>query len=115
MSENKLTKLPPHLQEKLTDAAYSYEAPRHFNCYGCCQSDSDYEKSFESGYLKAYSDILQELGPVVEALEFYKEKSHCEDNCRSNDGAFMRCNCGFEAGDKVHRQALKHLKERFLP
>ena len=37
------------MQKRIEEAAYSYDIPRHFNCYGCCQSDSDYEKAFKAG------------------------------------------------------------------
>lgn len=37
------------IEKRIEEAAYSYDIPRHFNCYGCCQSDSDYEKAFKAG------------------------------------------------------------------
>ena len=31
------------------EAAYSYDYKEHRNCYGCCQSASDYENAFKAG------------------------------------------------------------------
>lgn len=45
--EMKMT--PEEIEKKVEDAAYDYDAPYHGNCFGCCQSDSDYQKAFVSG------------------------------------------------------------------
>lgn len=45
----KFDKLKETYKEQLNEAAWSYEAPSHRECYGCCQSDSDYEKAFRAG------------------------------------------------------------------
>lgn len=48
------------IKEACESLAYSYETPSHRNCYGCCQSDYDYEKCFTSGF-KAGVDFGREI------------------------------------------------------
>ena len=60
------------IEKRIEDAAYAYEVPRHFNCYGCCQSDSDYEKAFKAG--AKFILMLPELREIREVLEWYATK-----------------------------------------
>ena len=89
--------LPLHLREKMEASANKYATKQ----YGVPYTDAARElmaEEFISGYQQAYSDIMQELGPLVKAIESLK--CHCHFNC----------NCGH---DEVQK-ALKHLKERIL-
>lgn len=52
------------IEKRIEEAAYSYDIPRHFNCYGCCQSDSDYEKAFKAG-----AKFILEMPELRDAIE----------------------------------------------
>lgn len=90
------TNLPPHLRESILKMADEYEN----NCFRQApwQDEPSPYYSFNEGAKAMYCFILQELGPVVEAIE--NLQCHCHFNCT----------CGKDEA----RQALKHLKERVL-
>lgn len=51
-----MSQMTEEAKKRMEELAYSYEAPTHRNCYGCCQSDSDYENAFKAGYLAGIQD-----------------------------------------------------------
>ena len=110
--ENKSPNLPPHLQEKLDDKAEEFEYKTNVgrDCYNCNGYSIGLTEGFKAGYQQAYSDLMKELGPVVEALE-----SVLKLNPRQDDyGDF------YEPAHVIPVKAkalgsIKHLKERILP
>lgn len=138
MSENKSPNLPPRLQEKLDDKAEEFECKTNVgrDCYNCNGYSIGLTEGFKAGYRQAYSDILQELGPVVEAISFYADMNSWSNKAAPSDfiyntideddlgvGDFEQ-SCGpnhvlnsfsdSNNGGRRAREALKHLKERIL-
>ncbi len=64
------------MQKRIEEAAYSYDIPRHFNCYGCCQSDSDYEKAFKAG-----ANFILEMPELREAVVVVKSYIRHGSDC----------------------------------
>ena len=67
------------MQKRIEEASYSYDIPRHFNCYGCCQSDSDYEKAFQAG-----AKFILEMPEMKEAMVVIK--SYLRHDCDCYEG-----------------------------
>lgn len=125
-------KLPPHLQEKLAENIEK-KCEEHFISRLTGVNDIPISLALQTGYDVGakesadliYSLIMQELGPVVEALEFYGEHEHWKtiEHCESEskiridakdfDAEIYEGQLVFHAG-KISREALKHLKERVL-
>lgn len=76
-------------RELIQEAAYNYDGPSHFNCYGCCQSNSDYEKAFKAG-----AKFILEMPELREALDFIKSIS--KPNTRED---ILERNSNLEAED----------------
>lgn len=83
-------------KKRMEELAYSYEAPTHRNCYGCCQSDSDYENAFKAGYEAGMQDpdankeLLDECEKVFTG-SFLRHKSNCLWHVREFDHDYQ---CG---------------------
>lgn len=82
------------MKKRIEEAAYSYDIPRHFNCYGCCQSDSDYEKAFKAG--AKFILEMPEMREAVKSLNYYSNEKFdrvCfldHSTCEENYGADAR-------------------------
>lgn len=100
--------LPPHLQEKMKKARefhlYTKECTCDVNEFECAYQDLKHD--FNAGYRQAYSDIMQELGPVVEALTELARP--LMDTSITTVGQYDSYVC------EEAEQVLKHLKERIL-
>lgn len=75
--------------------------------------DGGYPEDFDEGFKAGAKFILElpELREAVEALKFYRQYSDCVEDCRSrSDSWVLKCNCGFVAKEKEHRQALSKIK-----
>ena len=74
----------------------------------------DFRNAVRSDCFKAGAKFIlemPELKEVFKALEFYKSYSDCVEDCRSrSDSWVLKCNCGFVAKEREHRQALEKLK-----
>ena len=136
--------LPPHLQESIEEKfrikCFSGSEWHHNSqtAITISKHSNSYLLELEgyiSGYRQAYADILQELGPVVNAISFYvdmdswsenKQKESIYDVIDKDDlgvGDFEQ-SCGpnhvlnsisdSNNGGRMARESLKHLKERIL-
>ena len=114
------------LDEKIKEASYNQESPSHRNYYGCCQSDSDYEKSFVAGanFVKAemqveIDELKSKLELATEALEFYADKKSWYDvNIDSGLGSLHDGIIGYDCdgelyhGGKLARLVLTEIKNK---
>lgn len=56
-------------------------------------------------------DLLKYVEELEGKLKFYREYADCNEGCRSrSDSWVLKCNCGFVAKEKEHRQALSKIK-----
>ena len=92
------------IEKQIEEAAYSYDIPRHFNCYGCCQSDSDYEKAFKAGakFILELPELRDIRNTVINIhnllLDYYSESDVYWDN---PDRAFEKTKEAVELLKKV--------------
>ncbi len=103
------------MTKRIEEAAYSYDIPRHFNCYGCCQSDSDYEKAFKAG--AKFILEMPELEEAIEAAQAYLNFSPVDgwhfSDCDASEDNYddeMPCSCGVGVKEINLINALKKLK-----
>lgn len=66
---SKEMQMTPQQIEEMNDLAYSYEYKEHRNCYGCCQTASDYEDAFKAGYKAA----MEKAKVLEDALDWYAQ------------------------------------------
>ena len=97
------------MQKRIEEAAYSYEVPRHFNCYGCCQSDSDYEKAFKAGakFILEMPELREFLKRSINIVN--NNISHFDD-CASLYDEEDTCSCGLDIEEQWFDKALSKIK-----
>lgn len=102
--------LPPHLREKLCAEWIRRKSLK----YPPISLDEIAEGEFIAGYQQAYSDLIAEMGPVVDALELYSNKSNFDFNDEGYEEIPEGPSICLGFG-KTAQEALKHLKERIMP
>ena len=119
------TNLPPHLQEKINqffEKEWQYQQGAVFlkrdEIYAHRKELAQY--FYSKAYEQAYSDIMQELGPVVSALGLYANWANWNANETFTKSDYEEIefhgnpNFKLKIGGRLSREALKHLKERIL-
>lgn len=80
-----IEQLKKKLESEREDESYNYEYKEHRNCYGCCQSSSDYEKAFQAGHEAATNRLLPLLEKAVDEIKYIKRHSKRCNECGAHD------------------------------
>lgn len=62
------------MEQKRDEFAYSYEYDEHHNCYGCCQSASEYENAVKAGWDACKAECDKENERLKKTIEYQMQK-----------------------------------------